>query len=415
MWQARFIRPVEQPAGSFRLLDWLDQNFTSDSFHTFYCLSAFVKVKPFYKLHESIQRWKSAGKRLEAIVGIDHKGTSWQALRYLLENFDAARVLHVNYSTFHPKLYLFCGDHEAAAYYGSSNLTSGGLETNFEGGVLVRFQLPEEQDEFADLLACYTSLLSPGVPCMRLLTEDFLQDLYDSQLLLDEHDLRRSAARSGAVGAAPPLFAPFSVKPPKALRTGAATGVPAFARPASPGAGAGGATAGDGANAVPSLAVTGFVIQVNPHANGEIHLSKLALKQNGKFFGYPFSGVTAPKRSKNSAYPQRIPDPVVTIRVFDRRGVLVDTISNYNLNMVYYKKNEEIRVTITPALLNGLGFVPGSGEYPILVMRASQTDGCDYDMDFYAKGSADYEDYLAVCSQTLPSGGKPVARRMGWF
>ena len=147
----QYIKPADQPSGKFRLIDWLDKNFQNPNYIHFYCLAAFAKINPFYKLHTSIQSWNSRGNTSAAVFGIDHKGTSLQALQYALANFDEVQILHVNYSTFHPKLYIFLGATKASIYYGSSNFTSGGLETNFEGGMIVDFDIPREQLQFDEL------------------------------------------------------------------------------------------------------------------------------------------------------------------------------------------------------------------------------------------------------------------------
>ena len=105
-----FIHPLQQPVGTFRLLDWLKESFQSDDYHQFRCLTAFAKVMPFYKLHSSIQVWNAKGNHSEAVIGIDHMGTSYQALQYALMNFHAVRILHTELATFHPKLYLFYGE-----------------------------------------------------------------------------------------------------------------------------------------------------------------------------------------------------------------------------------------------------------------------------------------------------------------
>jgi len=161
------------------------------------------------------------------------------------------------------------------------------------------------------------------------------------------------------------------------------------------------------------VVINGFVIQIVPHHNGEILLSKVAINQNPTFFGFPFTGATTSKKSGNPSYPQRVPDPIVNIRVFDSKGNLIKTELNYALNTIYYTKKSEIRITITPSILSGLTAPPNA--YPLLVMRESTIIGCDYDLDFYSAGSIDYNNYLAICNQSLPSGGKSIARRMGWI
>lgn len=154
---------------------------------------------------------------------------------------------------------------------------------------------------------------------------------------------------------------------------------------------------------------------MTPHYNGEILLSKIAVDQNPTFFGYPFTGMTVPKKAGNPTYPQRVPDPIVNIYVYDNTGALVNTATNYPLNTIYYAKKSEIRITITPSILSALNVAAITTNYPILVMTTSTIIGCDYELSFYAPGSAIYNDYLSVCNQSLPSGGKPISRKMGWL
>ncbi len=420
-----FIKPIDQPSGSFRLLDWLDTNFRDKNFTNFRCTVAFAKIKPFYKLHNSIQVWNSNGNYSEAIIGVDHKSTSLQALQYAMSNFNSVYILHVNYSTFHPKLYIFYGPRKAVAYYGSSNLTSGGLETNFEGGVLFDFDLTKDNTEFNNLLLNYTTLLNPSVPCTVLLTPTFLSQLESANLLLDESitptksPLIPSATKFSTT--TKPLFGSYSVKPAKSIPKSVITAASSSGIIPSSAPKAKGRSTSPSTKALPSapiiipLLVDGFISQIAPHNNGEILLSKLAVNQNPAFFGFPFTGSTIPKKATNVAYPQRTPDPTINIEVYDSRGALVNFVPNYKLNMVYYTRKSEIRITITPSILAGLGWTLGNPNYPIMVMELSKATGIDYELKFYALGSIDYTNYLTICNQTLPSGGNSVPRKMGWY
>lgn len=430
-----YICPIDQPTGAFRLIDWLENNFLSPDYITFRCLVAFAKIKPFYKIHDSIQKWNARGNQSDVVIGIDHKGTSYQALQYALANFDSVNILHANYSTFHPKLYIFSGSHKAAAYYGSSNFTSGGLETNFEGGIIIDFDLPADQSEFDDILKCFQSVCSPSVSCLSPLTTTFLDNLKNNGFLLDEtiaHGVvRTSTVASSVVSASTPtttspLFNDFTIKParviPKSVMTTAAASA-GIIMPSTKSSGTRRRSPATGTpRSVPTVASVvvpvlpdGFVIQVIPHHNGEILLSKNAIYQNKAFFGFPFTGTTIPKKPSNPTYPQRTPDPIVNIRVYDKTGKLVNAEQNYSLNTVYYEKKSEVRITITPEILRALNVSAITTNYPILVMRLSSTPGCDYDLDFFEYGSPAYKGYLSICDQTLPSGGKPIARKMGWI
>lgn len=426
------IPPIAQPTGQFRLLNWLIGNFESDDFNSFRCSVAFAKVKPLFKIHESLQKWNAAGKSTQVVFGIDHKGTSIQALQYSLQHFQHTYVLHADHSTFHPKLYIFSGEDHAAVYYGSSNLTSGGLETNFEGGIILNLDLPGDFPLLEQAANALESLLPPSFPCCVELTESLLQQISENDLLLDEN-LRKAPRSTGAAAAATgrpaavpnAVFAPYRPKPPKAISRSAllaatmsagiagATPAPGGRRHAATVA-ASTVSGGPVAAITPAAIVDSLVMQVIPHYNGEILLSKMAINQNPDFFGFPFTGRTVPKKASNPTYPQRDPDPVVNVYVYDETGACVRSETRYHLNTVFYEKKAEIRITITPAFLSGLNY-QGGPEYPLLVMSNSADEDCDYDLHFYAKGSTEYESYLSSCDQSLPSGGKAVPRKMGWL
>lgn len=429
----RYLCPIDQPMGTFRLLDWLESNFQSDEYNSFKCQVAFAKIKPFYKLHESIQKWNLKGNCSEIIVGIDHKGTSFQALQYALANFDFVNIIHARYSTFHPKLYIFCGETKATAYYGSSNFTTGGLETNFEGGIIVDFELPKDQGEFNSLLHSYSFFSSPDYSCITRLSASLLTDLKTRGFLLDESVKGRSSTSNNSTASnetntTTDLSNGLVIKParsiPKNVMTAAAKSAGIIMKSEknvkrrnneSSSFQSQDTVSSETDSVVLPVITDGFVIQVIPHHNGEILLSKMAIDQNRPFFGFPFTGQTVPKKIGNPTYPQRVPDPIVNIGVYNKSGELINSVAKYPLNTIYYTKKSEIRITITPSILAGLNVESITTNYPILVMKSSSISGCDYDLDFYEYGSSTYEGYLAICNQTLPSGGKPVPRKMGWI
>src|SRR5207248_2343236 len=151
-----------------------------------------------------------------------------------------------------------------------------------------------------------------------------------------------------------------------------------------------------------------LVIQITPHHNGEVFLSKTAVNQNPGFFGFPFAGRTVPKKRGNTAYPQRVPDPIVNITIFDGAGARIVSKAGFNLNTVFYEKKAEIRITFSADLTGAVE------QFAIMVMRQG-TGISDYEIEIYNPGSPFYDQYLAVCNQLLPSGGPRRARRMGWL
>jgi hypothetical protein len=159
-----------------------------------------------------------------------------------------------------------------------------------------------------------------------------------------------------------------------------------------------------------NVSAEALVIQIVPHHNGEVFLSKIAVDQNPEFFGFPFTGKTIPKKPQNPSYPQREPDPVVDLKVHGKTSTPVVHHPNYALNTVFYEAKSEIRITVPPDV------VKNTPEYSILVMRqGAEGAECDYEMDIFPPDNPQFNDYLDVCNQTMPSGGKPKPRKMGWL
>ncbi|TLD40222.1 MAG: hypothetical protein JETT_3520 [Candidatus Jettenia ecosi] len=410
-----FLRPIDQPTGKQRLLHELAGCLQSHHYSQFKLAVGFAKVGPLARLTIPLRKWKKSGKTVEGIFGIDHLGTSQQALQFALTEFNRAyinRVASSRQSTFHPKLYIFYGDTLAIGFYGSHNLTVGGTETNFEGGVKIEFDRSIASDEktFQDLLECWTSLLPDKCPATELLTQSVFDDYLRDGLLLDEkHSTRHTSPPLLTRHTNKPSAASFKVKPPSSLPKEILTesaGKPAKAKAKTKGP----------KTKIPPV-VTVFpsgtlVIQIIPHHNGEIFLSKNAINQNPDFFEFPFAGQTVPKKSSNKSYPQHIPDPIVNITVYDKNGNSLPNLERplFHLNMVYYEAKSEIRITVNPELAREIP------RYSVLVMsRPEEQANYDYDMEVYYPGSDLFNDYSSVCNQTLPSGGADKPRKMGWL
>ncbi len=107
----------------------------SPRFDKLYIAVAFVKQSGVTLLRPALDTFVFDGGVVEAIAGIDHRGTSKQGLEALLHAGVNVSIFHDNRQncTFHTKLYLFeRAGHEAIGFIGSSNLTAGGLYSNYE-------------------------------------------------------------------------------------------------------------------------------------------------------------------------------------------------------------------------------------------------------------------------------------------
>jgi HKD family nuclease len=417
MLRISFLRPIDQFDGTHRFLQELKACLESPDYDQFRFSVAFAKSGPILRLALALKEWKQKNKTIDAIIGVDLLGTSRQALELALQTFSKVYVLHSDtHATFHPKFYLFSGDSRAVCYQGSHNLTVGGTETNLEGAVKVELDRPDEETTFQQALSSWTSLLPAVCPMTQELDERLVETLLEAGIIFDENVVakpKQAKQNMVASGGVTPLavsaklikglFPRIYPRPPSPIPTQVFSVIPAVpqAQPGTQQAKTKSAT----------LSAEALVIQIVPHHNGEVFLSKIAVNQNPGFFGFPFTGSTTPKIARNPSYPQRIPDPVVNITVYDAAGNLALSKPNFALNTVYYETKAEIRITFSPDIVAKIA------PYSLMVMRLTG-DAQDYDVDIFNPGqppSTLYEQYLSACNQTMPSGGKAQARKMGWL
>ena len=391
------ISPLDQPPDTRRLLQDLKNALSDDRLSRFMLIVAYAKSGPLHRLREHLESWKDAGKVAEAILGIDQQGTSREALELALKLFDSVYITQASGITFHPKIYLFTGDNFARAFVGSNNLTVGGTEKNFESAVDIKLDLPGDANDLVTLQAAWTALLPPKCAATRLLTPKLLADLLANQIVVSERAMHPNAGQDTRLGRkrhAPPagfVILPESPIPKKRL-------------PSKP------AALATTAPAAPSASVAnvrGFAIQIKPHHNGEIFLSRTAASQNPAFFGWPFTGKTTPKKATNPSYPQLDPDPIVNVTVFGKAPTPLLTLDSYALNTVYYATKSEIRITASPLV----GVVP---DYSVMLMEQSTAPDTTYEITIHTPDSPEYAGWVTACNQTMPGGGmKP--RKFGWF
>ena len=396
MSRLSLLRPLDQPPGSRRLLHDLKVALSDERLSAFRVIVAYAKSGPLHRLAEQLTSWRASGNTAEAVLGIDQRGTSKEALDLALVLFDSVYVTQVPGITFHPKIYLFTGDHYARAFVGSNNLTVGGTEKNFEAAIDIEFDLPEDAAELDTLKSAWNELLPASCPVTRPVTSALVQDLLDDGLVVPEKNMHPGFGQDA------PMATKFA-SPPSGFNILPETPLPKTLLPAKP---LPPATGGLGAG-VGDTPVRGFAIQVKPHHNGEIFLSRTAAAQNPAFFGWPFTGKTTPKKPSNPSYPQLQPDPVVNIAVFGASTTPVLTLDSYALNTVYYERKSEIRITASPLV----GVVP---DYSVMIMERSDTPGITYDITIHRPDSPGYAEWVAACNQTMPSGGQ-TPRKYGWF
>ena len=166
------------------------ENNSENGFQTFYVIVAYVKSSGVSHLEDSIKKFKETGILTKAVVGIDQKNTSYQGLKLMLSLFDEIHVFHNNrpINTFHPKIYAFEKENNnAILFVGSSNLTEGGLFTNYETNSCTELNLLESDDketfsEFKQTLDKYCNTKNVS----QKLTEELLEKLKQNDYVSDE-------------------------------------------------------------------------------------------------------------------------------------------------------------------------------------------------------------------------------------
>jgi HKD family nuclease len=412
------VKPTDQPEGKNRLLNELVINLQDKRFNNFSFIVAFAKLSPLLKLHSKIIEWKKTNS-INAIFGVDQKGTSIEALKYGMEYFNEIFILHVNgkYSpTFHPKIYLFKGSSFAIAYVGSNNLTVGGTETNFESYTKIEMFLPKDKKLLKEVENSWETCKD----CSLILDEALLTNLESRDIIISEKEMRKRNKRvdtkeetteKGEIDSIAVIsFPKIKIKPasplPKDIIVKGLSEIISVKKKK------------EEKETKPrreDIPVSTIVIQIIPHHNGEILLSKIAVDQNATFFGWPFTSNTVPKKPSNPSYPQREPDPIVDIYLYNEAGEEILSYLKYSLNTVYYSKKSEIRITVPPEIYRKTSdYIDET--YPIMVIKNDDIlEGLDYLIEIYLPGSDQYIAFESSCNQTMPSGGRSTARKFGWL
>lgn len=198
------------------------ENNKTLQFQNFYILSAYARTSGVERLREAIQKFKSTGGKVKAAVGIGQKNTSIQGLESLYSLVNEAWIYHneSRTSTFHPKVYAFEKPNEkAVVFVGSSNLTAGGLFTNYEVVSYSEYDLknPQQEKKFGEIKELFQFYSTPSEFCKKLnpdlikeMAEYYLCDETKEDLVEGESpDLTKKVARKGIFGsrriAPPPL------------------------------------------------------------------------------------------------------------------------------------------------------------------------------------------------------------------
>lgn len=384
------ITIINQPWGGpqERVGDILNRELAVGAeFGSFTIAVAFAKETGVETFGEHIQRFLAEGRGVEAFVGIDALGTSKEALALLLELGVTTHVFHNPGHTFHPKLYLLEGSHSAFAVVGSSNLTVGGLYTNYELGAGIRLSLTDEAHRvvYEQLRGVITSLR--GSRNTKDLTPELLAELTSRGLLgsetRDEEDAEVEAeARRTRRTAGLAIFERTPVPPP----------------PRSPGRRS---SAPRGAAAAPTREAglpTQFVMTFGPRDAGtrtgfspDIFVPLAARDEERSFWRWPENYVQAGTTS--GTYDERR----VNILVEGTNGsVLVRGVRLY-----FYHQRSEFRLNCSELVA-----LASPGDLLVLELLADPTAGADYAGSVVRRSSSGFSTYDAIAHNQVRNSTK---------
>ncbi len=404
--QLKVLRPARAPIGKRRLLAMLADSFADVAFTRCRIIVAFAKKGGVGRLLKHVAPFRAKGHSVSVIVGVDLRGTSAEALELLLAEVDDASVVYDPdpRCTFHPKMFLFDGPDRARAFVGSHNATSGGLELNYEAGVCVDLDLPADNALWTKGFERSWDELQPGAhPCAAPLTKSLIDDLVKAGLVVPEKVAQWQTKKGKAAAAASGVNLPFS-------SGGAVAATPLESKPLPPPPAKPGKPK---AHAVTSTAQLGntLLIEVVPKRNNsEVFLSKTAINQNPDFWGFPWTGLTTPKKGTNKAYAKRDPHPKIRVVCYDANDA-VNTDQTITPELMLYH-NADVRMTVGMALVP---FIPDDALLAIKGPDSGIAKGLDFEIESFTPGSPKHAALLPACNQTMPSGGKPNPRRFGWL
>jgi hypothetical protein len=190
-------------------------------FHGLTIVSAFAKTSGISRIWDELQLF-GRDREIVSIIGIDHDGTSSDAVELLSHVSDELFVVHCSARsiTFHPKLFVFEGEGVALVISGSSNLTAGGLWSNIEFLTETELTLPEDQEHFDAILRIVEELTDTAKDYVLHVNPGLLRRLL--AILPSEQTIQRRTAR----GALSPAQATGTV----AFGSGPQTRMPAPSR-----------------------------------------------------------------------------------------------------------------------------------------------------------------------------------------
>ncbi len=185
----KFIGQGLDPESDITAGNFIINSLESENYNSFNAFVAFVSTGGLKNIIDQMLAFKEAGGEIKLYLGVNLNATSKEALEKLLEHgIESYVVYSPNNIIYHPKIYAFKGDDTTRAIIGSSNLTESGLFQNIEASVCIDFESDDENGgEFlADIYDHFNAIINQEHPSCQLLTQDVLEILIESNVVLPE-------------------------------------------------------------------------------------------------------------------------------------------------------------------------------------------------------------------------------------
>lgn len=184
-------QPNNQSIGSL-LISNLNENF-----NTFKFIVAYAKLSGVRHLIEPINSFKSRNGQAIGIIGIDQHNTSLEAIQELFNICDELYIFHSENitQTFHPKVYYFESSNRIWFSSGSSNMTSGGLFTNYETNIYDEIDLnaSDSNNIYSDIQQLFNIYTDTSNPCCLRVNQELINNLVNNGYIYSEETLNRTS------------------------------------------------------------------------------------------------------------------------------------------------------------------------------------------------------------------------------
>jgi len=169
----------------------LRDSFLDNNYDSFIGFSAYTKKAGLDLISTELLEAKERYKNLTFYLGITDRGTSIQALEFLIENkIQTFTYRSDNTHIFHPKIFFFAGEFEKRIIVGSSNLTKSGLTIN--GNIEASLQIDYSKLDSSGLklqkqyFEYFEEIINGKNKFVKLLTKELLQKFIDEGIVVDE-------------------------------------------------------------------------------------------------------------------------------------------------------------------------------------------------------------------------------------